>query len=270
MKRWLLLVCACLLSGSLWAEGPLKIISLHHRFAQDVLPSIQPLVGPDGVASAVGNNLLIRTSPERLADIERVIAMLDVERKTLRITVSHDRVTQGSTRELGASGSVRRGNVVVRVPDRYGRVSQGVDVDIAQQDVNASERASEFVSVLEGERANIGVGQSVPFTETWAVLTRQYLRVQQTVQFRDISTGFAVRPRAIGDGYELEIAPRIASLAGGVIVFEELATTVHARPGQWMDLGGIMQSRDQVSREILSGNSSSGRQDSQLWVRVQE
>ncbi len=269
MKKLLLLICAFSICGTAWADPPLKIIPLHHRLAQDVLPSVQPLVGEGGTASAIGNNLLVRTSPERMAAIEQAIALLDIERKTLRITVSRNRTDQSDSREIGVSGSVRRGNAVVQAPDRYGRTAPGVVVELGQRDSNASERASEFVSVLEGERAVIGVRQSVPFTATWVVLTQRYAGVQQTVQFHDVTTGFAVRPRPVGDELELEIAPRVANLSGGVIEFQELATTVRVRPGQWFDLGGTMQSRDEVSREIFSGNATSARSASQLWIRVE-
>jgi hypothetical protein len=78
-----------------------------------------------------------------------------------------------------------------------------------------------------------------------------------------------VRPRPIGDEVELEITPRVASLSGGVIAFEALATTVRVRPGQWVDLGGTMQSRDDVSRQIFSTRASNGRDDSQLWIKVE-
>lgn len=269
MKKLLLLISAIGLCGMAWAEPQLKIIPLRHRFAQDVLPAIQPLVGAGGVASAVGNNLLVRASPERIAAIEQAIALLDVERKTLRITVSRSGDHQGSGREVGVSGSVRRGDVMMRGPDRSGRVVAGGVVELGQRDASTSERASEFVSVLEGEHAVISVGQSVPFTETWVVLMQRYARVQETVQFRDITTGFAVRPRPIGDEVELEIAPRVANISQGVIEFQQLTTTVRVRPGQWLDLGGTMQSHDEVSREIFSGNAASARSSSQLWIRVE-
>jgi hypothetical protein len=269
MRQCLALILGVVLCGGAWAEPPLKIISLHYRFAQDVLPSVQPLVGPGGVVSAVGNNLLIRATPERIADIEQVVAMLDVERKTLRITVSRNRSTSAESREMGASGSVRRGGATVRTADRYGRVDSGVVVELGQRDSSVREQSSEFVSVMEGGRGVISVGQSVPFTETWVMLTQRYVQVQQAVQFHDISTGFSVTPHMIGDQVELEITPRIASLSGGVIEFQALATTVQFYPGEWFNLGGTMQIRDEVSREIFSNASSSGQSSSELWVRVE-
>jgi type II secretory pathway component GspD/PulD (secretin) len=128
---------------------------------------------------------------------------------------------------------------------------------------------NEFLTVLDGERAFIRVGQSVPYTQQWVYLTSRYINIQQTIEFQDITTGFAVRPRYIGEQVELEITPRIARLnQTGFIDFEELSTVVIVKPGEWFDLGGNMQNRDDVSREILSISRGGNRQKSNLKIRV--
>ena len=268
MFRWLL-VLAFFMGGIAWADAPLKIFPLRHRFAQDLLPSIQPLVGEDGAVSAVGNNLLVRATPARLAEIEQVILLQDVERQTVRITIRRSHEDSTINAGIGVAGSVGQRDATVQVGRWDGRDTGDLRVDARAHADRRSERSSEFVSVLEGERAFISVGQSIPFTETWSVLTRRHVHVQQRVQFHEIATGFTVRPRAIGDEYEVEIAPRIASFSGGAIVFEDLVTTVRVHPGQWLDLGGAMQARDEVSREIFSGSSVRGEHGSALWIQVQ-
>ena len=249
-----------------WAETEFKIITLQHRFAQDLLPTIQPMVGEGGSASAMDNHLMIRAAPERMQAIEQVIATLDTARKNVRITVSHDDVRQSQRDRIGASGRVRSGNVEVQVPDG---APEGVRLDIDSRQSNSSQRGTEFVSVLDGERAFIRVGQSVPYTQQWVALTQRYLAIGQTTEFRDITTGFAVRPRYIGDQVELEITPRIAGLnRAGFIDFEELSTVVRVTPGQWFDLGGNMQGRDDVSRAILSRQGGSGSRNTGLAIKV--
>lgn len=266
-----LLTAACFMTISLvthsaWAQPELKIITLQHRFAQDLLPAIQPMVGEDGTASAVDNHLLIRAAPERMQAIEQVIATLDVMRKNVRITVSHSDTSQTQGSRAGVSGRVRTGDVEIQtsrgVPD-------GVRLDIDDRQSSSLRSGTEFVTVMDGERAFIRVGQSVPYTQQWVQLTRQYISAGQTTTFQDITTGFAVRPRYIGDQVELEITPRIASLnRGNVIDFEELSTIVRVAPGQWFDVGGSMQSRDDVSRAILSQRERSGSSSNYLRIKV--
>jgi type II secretory pathway component GspD/PulD (secretin) len=252
--------------GDAWAQPELKIITLQHRFAQDLLPAVQPLVGADGTASAVDNHLMIRTTPERMQAIEQVIATMDTERKNIRITVSHEdsSYTQGS--RAGISGNVRSGDVEIRTSRR---APDGIRADIDSRQGSSSRSSTEFVTVLDGERAFIRVGQSVPYTQQWAQLTRQYIGMQQTTAIQDITTGFAVRPRYIGGQVELEITPRIASMGrGNTVDFEELSTVVRVTPGQWFDLGGNMQSRDDVSRAILSRQQGSGSRNGNLSIKV--
>ena len=146
----------------------------------------------------------------------------------------------------------------------------GANVEIGKGSSHIRQRGSEFVTAMDGADAFIRVGQSVPYTQQWAVFTQRYAHAGQTTEFRDITTGFAVRPRYIGDEVELEIMPRIARLnSSGFIDFEELATTVRLAPGEWFDLGGSMQNRDEVSRAIFANYRASGSQNSTLRIKVE-
>jgi type II secretory pathway component GspD/PulD (secretin) len=270
VRRLLLLLCLAYLTGSAWAEPQFRIFTLQHRFGQDLLSAVKPLVGADGTASAVDNHLLIQAAPERISAIEETIARLDTELRMLRIRVKHHRITEKSDRALDVSGSARHGDVRVRLPQQNGRSAEGVRIDIRQSDTSVSENADEHLSVLEGRRAVIAVGKSVPFTEYWLVLSQRYAHFQQTIRYRDITTGFSVLPRPMGEEVEIEIMPRIAHLASdGVIEFQELATTVRVPRGNWVDLGGIMESRDEVSRAILLYGTEDKHARAELWVMVE-
>ena len=54
-----------------------------------------------------------------------------------------------------------------------------------------------------------------------------------------------------------------------MIEFETLTTTVRAVPGTWLNLGGTMQERDEVSRAILSGRQGTSSSSGELWVLVE-
>jgi len=267
-RTLVLFMVLCCSMGSLAANAEFKIITLQHKFAKDLLPSIQPMVGAEGSVSAIDNNLLVRATPEQMSMIEQVVSTLDVERRNLRITISHDNKQQTEGSRAGVTGSRRIGNVKVQVPRG---APDGVQLDIGQSQRSISRSGSEFLTVMDGERAFIRVGQSVPYTQQWVQYSQRYLNVQTSTQFQDITTGFAVRPRAIGNKVELEITPRIARLNSmNYIDFEELTTVVRVNVGDWFDLGGTMQNRDEVSRAILSWQAESGSQSSTLKVRIDE
>jgi type II secretory pathway component GspD/PulD (secretin) len=254
------------LSTSVTAADQFRMITLQYRFAQDVSPMIEPMVGPGGSVRAIDNHLMISTSPDRFSQIEALLSQIDVARKNVRITVSHSADVRTQQSGVGVSGRARVGDVEVSTSSRAGN---GININLEDSNTTYSNVGSEFLNVVDGERAFIRVGQSIPYTQQWVLLTRRYVSVQQTVEFQDITTGFAVRPRYIGDQVELEITPRIARPnQAGFIDFEELSTVVRVSPGEWFDLGGNMQNRDAVSREILSAYRSSGKQNSSLKIRV--
>jgi hypothetical protein len=266
MMKKILLVCL-LLSASVFAETEFKIITLQHRFARDLLPIIQPMVGVDGSATGMNSELILRASPERMREIEATIEKLDAARENRKITVNRNSNIQSQRERVETTGSVRTGKVTVS-NDRRARPNTG-NVDIENSTSNTEQNSSQFLNVLDGERAFISVGQIVPFTQEWVTITRRFVAIERITDWRDITTGFAVRPRTVGNQVELEITPRIARLnQQGFIDFEELTTVVRTSLGIWVDIGGTMQKNDEVSRKILGYQNSSNQQKSNLSIKV--
>ena len=267
----LLLSTAFFVSTAVFAETEFKIITLQHRFASDLLPIIEPMVGADGTATGMNNQLILRASPARMLEIEEVVAKLDAARINRKITVKTSNNVQSQRERVEASGNVKVGKTTVsnqrRAPANSGRV------EAENSSSNTNQHTNQFLNVLDGERAFIRVGKIVPFTQQWLTITRRYVQIDRVTDWREISTGFAVRPRTIGNAsekmVELEITPRIAKLNGqGMIDFEELSTIIRAPLGAWVDLGGTMQNRDDLSRKILGVQQSSSQENSSLMVKV--
>lgn len=266
MIKKILLLCL-LLSIQAIAETEFKIITLQHRFASDLLPIIEPMVGADGTATGMNNELILRANPERMREIEATIAKLDAARINRKITVNRNNSIQNQRERVEATGSVRTGKVTVS-NDRRARPNTG-NVDIENSSSNTQQNSSQFLNVLDGERAFIRVGQIVPFTQEWVTITRRYVQIERITDWRDITTGFAVRPRTVGNQVELEITPRIARLnQQGFIDFEELTTVIRTNLGSWVDIGGTMQQNDDVSRKILGYQNTSNQQKSNLSIKV--
>jgi hypothetical protein len=264
------LLTLSLYSLNAFAATEFKIIDLQHHFAEDILPIIQPLVGSDGTATGMQNHLIIRASPEKMIEIEQIIATLDVERQNLKITVSHQNNLQTNNDNAVVNGRKRIGNVTIGTNKYPRNATDGVQLDIENNQSSIRSNGNQFINVMDGEHAFIRVGQSVPYTQEWIILTQRYASIQRTTEFVDISTGFSVRPRSIGNQIELEITPRIAQLnQSKYIDFEELSTIVRVNRGEWLDLGGTMQQKDEVSRAILSEQNGRQSQSNALSIRVE-
>ena len=269
MKKYLLILL--MLSFSAFAETEFKIFTLQHHFASDLLPIISPMVGADGVATGTNNQLIIRAQPERMREIEQMVSQMDTARINRKITVNTSNNVQSQQERVEANGNVKVGKVTVSNDRRAtnNRRPNSGRVEVENSTSNTNQNTNQFINVLDGERAFIRVGQIVPFTQEWVTITRRYVQVERITDWREISTGFAVRPRTVGNTVELEITPRIAKLNGqGFIDFEELTTTVRTTLGNWVDLGSTMQTNDDVSRKILGLQSTNSRQNSSMKVKV--
>lgn len=271
-SKLIYVVCTLLLATpmGLSATTEFKIITLQYRFAEDLVPIIQPLVGADGSVTGIQNQLLIRTRSDKMANIEQIVSTLDVERKNLKITVRRQSSLNSASDGVIVNGRRRIGNVEVGTRRFPNNATDGVQIGIENSQINSQSNSNQFINVIDGERAFIRVGQSVPFTQQWVILTNRYINAQKTTEFVDVSTGFAVRPRSIGNQVEVEITPRIAKLnQSGFIDFEELTTVVRVSKGEWLDIGGIMQQKDEVSRAILSRQNGNLNEGSNLSIRVE-
>lgn len=269
MKKIILILL--LMSFSAFAETEFKIITLQHLFASDLLPIVEPMLDDDGAANGMNNQLIVRTMPDRMREIEAIVAKLDVARVNRKITVKTSSNVQTQQERTEARGAVKVGKVTL-ANDRHAKPSSG-RVDIENNSSNTSQNSNQFVSVLDGERAFIRIGQIVPFTQEWVTITRRYVQIERTTDWQEISTGFAVRPRTVGNPIEklleLEIMPRIARLNNqGFIDFEELTTIVRVKLGDWVDIGSTMQQNDDVSRKILGIQRNSSLQNSSLTIKV--
>ena len=262
-----LALISVLASAPVLAETEFKIISLQHRFASDLLPTITPMVGLDGTATGMNNQLILRVQPERMREIEALIEKLDAARVNRRITVSNSLQQISQSSNIEASGTVRSGNVTISNTKR--RQINGGNIVIERNTSTMRQTGNQFINVLDGERAFISSGQIVPFTQEWVSITRRYVQIERITDWREVTTGFAVRPRTIGNQVELEITPRISSMnQQGFIDFNELSTIVSLNMGEWLDIGGTMQNKDEISRKILGSQSASTSLNSRLLIKV--
>jgi hypothetical protein len=266
MKKYLFILL--LISCAAFAETEFKIITLQHRLASDLLPIIEPMVGADGTATGMNNQLILRAQPARMREIEEVVQQLDAARVNRKITVNTSNHVQSQQERVEAKGATKVGKVTVS-NDRRAKPNTG-RVEVENSSSNSSQNNNQFINVLDGERAFILVGQIVPFTQEWVTITRRYVHVERFTDWQEVSTGFAVRPRTVGNHVELEITPRIARLNNqGIIDFEELTTVMRVSLGNWVDIGGTMQQNDEVSRKILGMQSTSSQQNSSLSIKVE-
>ena len=229
-----------------FAQQPLEIISLRHRTVEQVLPALQPLLEPGATLSGSRGQLFLRASPANADDIKRALAVIDRPAKRLQISVRLDDALERERRDVQASGSIGSGGVRFSGSAQDSRSSAG-------------ERVDQRLQVLEGSRAYIATGQSRP------------LRMPDGTVIQELASGFEVVPRLAGGGVSLEIAQQRETPGPhpGSVQGQRLATSVNARLGEWVEIGGTGQAMSRDDRGIGSAGSRHASGSRRVWVKVE-
>jgi len=257
----------------------LEVIQLKYRTVEEVLPVLRPLMPPAATLSGMSSKLVVRTTPSNLAQVKQILATLDAAPRRLMISVRQDAGLDRARRGGQISGRVEAGdNVVVRVPGSPTPPGATVQVEGVRGKVYGSagqqtDQISQQVQVMEGGRALIRVGQSVPIATGQIVETSDGRRVLRSTEWRDVDTGFHVVPRLAGDHVTLEIytaADSLQSPRSAAANVQRVETVVTGRLGEWIELAGIGQQSVQRDDGLLARSTDARREERRVLVRVDE
>ena len=282
LARRLLLAVLLAATTGVAAQTTVEIIPLNYRSSEQVIPVIQPLLGRESSVSGFQNQLVIRATATELAEVRRVLASIDKAPRRLLITVRQNADLERERREAEVSGSIGNDHARVTIPGSGSRSGGNVvlrDGDdrlrgrIIDSRQVSSDSSTQTLQVLEGSSAFIRVGESRPVPSRQVVRTvingQIVDRVVESTEYRDAATGFSVRPRLQGDIVTLDISPQRDSFDDrrrGTVNVQQVTTTVSGRISEWIDLGGIGDSRSD-ERSALLGRSS-GRIEDRRGVQV--
>ncbi len=270
---------------SLPALAAVEVIQLNYRSTEEILPLIRPLLDSDGVASGMGSQLILRTSPGNLAEIKSLLNSLDKAPRRLNISVMQN-VDGETIRHLTElSGSVSAGHARISVPggtDSKGlTIAAGQGSDQLRARINstrelAGDNKTLQIQVLEGSQALVSVGQSVAVPQRQIVQSPWHTQVIESTQYRDVDSGFYVRPRLNGDRVTLEISTQNDAVEGSsyggapAVRAQKVMTTVSGRLGEWIVLGGTLQQGDENTSTIASHTTSSKQERRNVLLKVEE
>jgi type II secretory pathway component GspD/PulD (secretin) len=258
----ILFILALFLAVPAWAQQ-LEVIELRSKGVDEVLPVLLPLVEPGGTLTGMNNQLFLKASPRNRAEIKKALAAMDTPTRRLIIRISQNRQAEESARGAEASGQVvlgstRRSNVEARVWD-----TKSV----------RGESAGQMVQTVEGGRAFIQIGRSLPIPMRQLVLGPGGAVINETVVYRDVGRGFYAVPRLNGQRVTLEISQQADSVDGygrGAINSQRLATTVSGRLGEWIELGGGGSQASGDQRGVTTLSTSDARDNRAVWLMVEE
>lgn len=253
------------------------ILPLQYRTAEQMVPLVRPLVPPPGTVSGIQNQLIVHTTPQNLAEIRAVLARIDTLPRRLLISVRQDGERAVAGEGVGVSGraSTGRSEVVVGNPPP----GAGVAVQAWGTARSGTDRAIQQVQALEGQPAMIHAGRSVPVPVRQVVRGPLGVQTVDSVEYREVTSGFQVVVRLAGDEVLLDILPQRQSPApgalpgsptGGAVDTQQIATTVRGRLGEWIDLGGTVRAAEDRQSVLLGRAGASVSEERRVLVRVEE
>lgn len=274
-----LLACAVAAADDLILE----IVPLRHTTVTEILPLLQPLVAPGGAVTGMRDQLIIKTTAANLAEVKRVLSVLDRAPKTLRITVRQDVAAHSLIQENAVSGRFKSGDFSAHLPDpgSHDGASVGIRDDrgntIRYRAINTrsndDSRNTHFITALEGRPALIQTGQSIPYPYQSAIVGRHGAVIHQGIDYRNVNSGFYVTPRTHGQRVTLDIAPQLERADHkdrGIIDTRASSTTVSGRLGEWIPIGGVNQAASSGDNALAARTRRHGAEVYQIWVKVEE
>jgi type II secretory pathway component GspD/PulD (secretin) len=281
MTRLLALLLILCLNALPARADSIATIELHNRPAEDLIPVISPMLGPDDSLTGQGFLLFLRAPPDTQRQVEQMVRSLDVAARMLLISVF-----QGSDRELRALGVDSHlrleGNDTSVVIGNAERRHGGSDVSISTRNASAGATIASTrgrlqdspvhrLRVTEGSEGYIETGQSIPyFSGARRVAPGE---IAGGVDYKDVTTGFYVLPRIHGTQVTLQVSPFKQSLSrkrGGDIDTQSAQTTVTGPLGEWLPIGGVTEQTQQSYSGIGSYGSTRSRNNSSIWIKAEQ
>lgn len=278
-RSFALLLILCL--GALTARADsIATIELHNRPAEDLIPVIQPMLGPGDSVAGQGFLLFLRAPAATQQQVEQMVRQLDVAAKTLLISVF-----QGSDRDLRALGvdshlrlESDNGSAVIGNSERR----HGSDISIGTRNASGGANITSTrgrlqdnpvhqLRVTEGGEGYIETGQSIPYFSgaRWVAPGA----VVGGIDYKDVTTGFYVLPRIHGNRVTMQVSPFKQSpdrKRGGDINTQRAQTTVTGPLGEWLPIGGVTEQTQQSYSGIGSYGSTRSRNNSSIWIKAEQ
>jgi len=236
LKKYCLIVLLTLGNCLAYAEESIiEVITLYNRPASEIQPLLSPLLDGTDQVRADGANLLIKTTPERFANIQDLVKQLDVRQNNFLITVVQSRQTSAADLNAALRAKLAMQN------NRLGDSNIEMMGHIYQTQDNEANESTQQLRTLEGSPAVIKIGKVYP-VQNAQVYQNGYgnMAVTTNTQMVEASTGFVVTPRLTGQQVTLDVAPWSDAMNGrGQIETQSAQSTLRVNLGEWVELGGV-------------------------------
>ena len=271
----ILVALLLLLQATAIAASELDVIELRNRPAEEIIPLIKPMLNPGESISGQGFQLILKADSARQDRIRALVNKLDRAAAQLMISVF-----QGSERDLQALGidagiRYQDGDTTIQI-GKGSTTTKGHGIQATGKAIGTRTRMQDnpvhSLRITEGTTGYIETGKSIPYFSGNVYQQNNRQIVESSIAYKDVTSGFYVRPRVNGDRVILDISPHRDSLdasASGAINTRSAATTISGRLGEWIPLGGTTSQIKRSSTQTGKHYSTQDRYSESIWIKAE-
>jgi type II secretory pathway component GspD/PulD (secretin) len=253
-------ISALLPAAEALGNEPMKIeiIDLKGRTVNEVVPLLRPILAPGGVLTGRGFQLIIKTTPDNLVQIRKVLQRIDKRPEKLIIQVRF--LTGSIDRNRNAEAGVR----LKPGDSRFRARIYGTD----NRDDSAH---TQQIRAMEGSTAFIHTGQSIPVGQRTVIISGGRAQTSDTIHYKPVTTGFYVRAWVNNGHVRIAISPNRNTLSrhhGGVINTQVASTMLNGKTGEWITIGGTISHSQRRGKGTIYRTEERSQLRNTIQIRV--
>lgn len=288
--RAISLVWALLFSIASHAEMQIYTLPLKYQPPEDLIATLKPLIPEGGYLSSHGNNIIVRTNAENLAELQLLLDELDQPLAALMISVRRGNDYGRSNSGISVSGkySGDNGGIVIN-PSQSKKTSGNIvlsSTSTTSTTTVTTHRTSSIgngnnnyqVRGLEGRPSFIQTGTDVPINN---YQIGPYGRIDATQQYKSANQGFYATARVYGERVNIDISAQHDTLnnspnnsrnntynGNAVINTESVNTSVSGRLGEWIAIGGFNQDDNNSNSGLSHYKTTKSLSSQTIYLKV--
>jgi hypothetical protein len=249
----------------------LQIIELHYRLADQILPSLQPLVEPGRGLERHGFHAVRAHEPGNFEQIRQAVALLDRAPRQLLISVGQGTVEAVADSSVRGSATIGSDDVQVGInePRRRG---QRRNVQVRQHTQRANLQNVSSIRTREGNEAYVAgrTNRAADERAGHTGLSRTDRSPVHRVSRREhgVLCHRARQWRSRDTRYFSRKQQRLRGTPHGTVIdTASSVSTVSGRLGEWLPLGAVSESTDNSERGLLVWGRRSTESQYGAWSR---
>lgn len=250
MRSLLTLAVLCGLLLPIFAqEQQTRIFQLLHRPSEATMEMVRPLLSPQGTVMAESRlqKLIVRDTPERLAEVEALLFEIDQPAPQVRIFVSMLGVSpyRGHAAGVAVHGPFKHPNVTLAAGSQSGISSVSAEQNLV---------------VMSGERGLVTFASDLITVDPYLQFATQHGYLPPHLIVQSVSTGFAVEPVVVGDVVRMTITPWLGFVGPdgrSDVMVDGASTTIALTSGQQATIasGGSRQELQHAAYGLIFGST---------------